>query len=320
MKKNNAPIQSSYPAQIDPNVVAIVVTYNRKLLLQQCLRNLLDQTQPCDIAIVDNASSDGTQAMLKASSLLDHPRIHYLRIEENKGGAGGFQRGLSFAMSKKWQWFWLMDDDALPDSDALKNLLKYATNSQNVYGSVAFDQNNGCGQTTLSWPAQLLRNGELINQIASLSEVEAVYSIPFLGFFVHRGLIEEIGLPDGDFFINADDLEYSLRARNYGAKLLLVKSSRIQHPIAKIITFQFGKFRLVYRVLPTWKMYYEVRNKITIGKRYFGWQVWTKTIPGLILRAALSLLVENRRRQVLMMYGLGMRDGITGRMGQRILP
>ena len=320
MKKNNAPIQSSDPAQFDPNVVAIVVTYNRKLLLQQCLRNLLGQTQPCDIAIVDNASSDGTLSMLKASGLLDHPRIHYLRIEENKGGAGGFQRGVSFAMSRNWRWFWLMDDDALPDSDALENLFKYATNSQNVYGSVALDRNNGGGQTSMSWPVQLLRNGEHINQIANLSDVETVYYIPFLGFFIHRSLIKRIGLPDGDFFINADDLEYSLRARNNNAKLLLIKSSRIQHPIAKIITFQFGKYKLVYRVLPTWKMYYEVRNKIAIGKRYFGWQVWTKTIPGLILRATLSLLVESRRRQALLMYGLGMRDGITGRMGRRLLP
>ena len=320
MNKNNTPILLSDPDQIDQKVVAIVVTYNRKHFLQQCLRTLLDQTQPCDIVIVDNASSDGTQSMLKASCFLDHPRIHYLRIEENIGGAGGFQRGLFFAMSKKWWWFWLMDDDALPDSNALENLLKYATNSQNVYGSVAFDQNNGCGQTTLSWPVLLLRNGERTTQIASLSDVEAVDSIPFLGFFIHRNLIERIGLPDADFFINSDDLEYSLRAQNFGAKLLLIKSSRIQHPIAKIITFQFGKFRLVYRVLPTWKMYYEVRNKITIGKRYFGWQVWTKTIPGLILRAALSLLVEGRRYQVLMMYGLGMRDGITGRVGKRVLP
>ena len=320
MKPVKAPARPSEPVRLSPSTVAIVVTYNRKLLLQKCLRSLLGQTQPCDVVIVDNASSDGTHDMLHASGMLDHSRIHYLRIDENKGGAGGFQRGLSFAMSQKWQWFWLMDDDALPEKDALENLFKYATNPQNVYGSVAFEQSNNCGKTNLSWPVLLLRNGERINQIANLSDVEAVDSIPFLGFFLHRGLIERIGLPDGDFFINADDLEYSLRAQNGGAKLLLVKASRIQHPIAKIITLQFGNFSLVYRVLPTWKMYYEVRNKITIGKRYFGWQLWTKTIPGLFLRAALSLIIESRRRQVLMMYGLGIRDGITGRLGKRVMP
>jgi hypothetical protein len=48
--------------------------------------------------------------------------------------------------------------------------------------------------------------------------------------------------------------------------------------------------------------------------------LWTKTIPGLFLRAALSLIIESRRRQVLMMYGLGMKDGIIGRMGKRVLP
>ena len=44
-------------------VAAVVVTYNRKELLAQCIEALLGQQNAvCDILIVDNASTDGTGA------------------------------------------------------------------------------------------------------------------------------------------------------------------------------------------------------------------------------------------------------------------
>ena len=41
-------------------VAAVVVTYNRLELLQQCVEALRNQSTTCDILIVDNASTDGT--------------------------------------------------------------------------------------------------------------------------------------------------------------------------------------------------------------------------------------------------------------------
>ena len=42
------------------DTAAIVVTYNRKKLLRECIRNLQMQTQKVDIVIIDNMSTDGT--------------------------------------------------------------------------------------------------------------------------------------------------------------------------------------------------------------------------------------------------------------------
>ena len=41
-------------------VLAVVVTYNRCKLLRRCLSSLEAQTAPCDILVVDNASTDET--------------------------------------------------------------------------------------------------------------------------------------------------------------------------------------------------------------------------------------------------------------------
>ena len=68
-------------------VAAVVVTYNRLELLKECLEKLLSQTSPCDVLIVDNASSDGTETYIK-NTYADNTRIHYRNTGANIGGAG----------------------------------------------------------------------------------------------------------------------------------------------------------------------------------------------------------------------------------------
>ena len=93
------------------NTIAVVVTYNRKELLEKCLNCLLNQKDAsCDVLIVDNASTDGTQDMLKGQFML--PNIYYRNTGENLGGAGGFQYGVREAMRLGYEYLWLMDDDS----------------------------------------------------------------------------------------------------------------------------------------------------------------------------------------------------------------
>ena len=59
-------------------VVAIVVTYNRKTLLPECLEGLLNQTAEIEkIIIIDNASTDGTREAIQAL-IPDHPNLRYI--------------------------------------------------------------------------------------------------------------------------------------------------------------------------------------------------------------------------------------------------
>jgi len=83
-------------------VCAVVVTYNRKDLLVECLEALRRQTGPLDaIYIIDNASTDGTPELLRSrgyrdGAVIENPLdgseiiIRYVRLPVNTGGAGGF--------------------------------------------------------------------------------------------------------------------------------------------------------------------------------------------------------------------------------------
>lgn len=270
----------SFKAKIRP-AVAIVVTYNRKHSLVDVIDALLKQSVACDIIIVDNASNDGTRDTLSALGVLDRQPVHYICLDENIGGSGGFSHGLKYAMGGDWNWFWLMDDDAIPEPGTLENLIKYADDHDSVYGSVAI--NLVGGKKKLCWPAITNKNGrkQFVEYVDLLGEVEEVDMIPFLGLYIHRNLVERVGYPDSGFFICADDKEYCERIKKQNARLLLVKSSIINHPLAQVVVHNFGLFQAAYRSLPPWKTYYDVRNKILIANKYFRYRLWTQTLPGI---------------------------------------
>jgi rhamnopyranosyl-N-acetylglucosaminyl-diphospho-decaprenol beta-1,3/1,4-galactofuranosyltransferase len=110
----------SAPRRTDGSVCAIVVTRNRRELLAQCLRSLSEQQRPVQqVVVVDNASEDGTEEMVRR----EFPDVHLLRSEENIGGAGGFHRGLAWAHEQGHEWLWVMDDDTFPQPETLQALL-----------------------------------------------------------------------------------------------------------------------------------------------------------------------------------------------------
>lgn len=108
--------------EIKNRVAAVVVTYNRAEMLRQCLMSLQKQTMPCDILVVDNASTDDTQALVQRAAQHD-ASIFYRNTGENLGGAGGFNFGMRWAVEAGYAFVWVMDDDCFPEPVALEKLL-----------------------------------------------------------------------------------------------------------------------------------------------------------------------------------------------------
>jgi glycosyltransferase involved in cell wall biosynthesis len=89
------------------DLISIVVpTRNRAALLAQVLRSARGQTWPDkEIIVVDEASSDGTQAMLR-----DVPDVRVIRHDRARGPAAARNAGVAAARGD-WVFFW--DDDDL---------------------------------------------------------------------------------------------------------------------------------------------------------------------------------------------------------------
>ena len=298
-------------------VCAVVVTHNRPKLLQRCLDALAAQSARCDVVVVDNASAEETRRLLDAWSEADPAHRLALRSDVNIGGAGGFSLGVKTALERlSVQRLWLMDDDAFAPPHALQSLLDAVDTDDCGYSSVAVGSGEG-ERSNLVWHASLQGSGGARTRLEDLGQIDEVSSLPFLGFLVSRPIVERIGPPDESFFLCADDVEYSARIRKNGGRLLLVRDSVIFHPLPKRRQIAiFGK-RIDFRYQSVMKSYYEVRNKIRVARRYWPLELWSKTVPGLVIRLVLSLALEAERRARVGAFLLGCWDGFRDVGGRR---
>lgn len=296
-----------------PNVTAIIVTYNRKTLLLRCLAAIVNQTRrPDRIIIVDNASTDGTCELLKSDGWLQCQNFELLSLDDNTGGAGGFAEGLKHAVETGTEWAWMMDDDAVPHREALENLLNRKLNKGNIYASTAVS----CSK--LSWP--MVPEGQPDSCIFLVSQVPdelIVELVPFIGVLVSKELVDQIGVPDKDFFLVADDVEYSLRARELGAKIILVGTSKITHPASEWYNISLIYRQLHVLKLSPWKRYYEIRNRFLLHKYHLRRRLGFQNYVGWLLRLIATLLHEKDRYGQLRAYVGGMIDGSLERKGRR---
>lgn len=207
------------------DVWAVVVTFNRRALLEQCLAALDAQTRPPDrILVVDNASTDGTVAWLAARG-----GVEVLALPENAGGAGGFHAGMRVATDAGAGWLWLMDDDTVARADALERLLAVEDPGALLRASVA------------EWSDGRLHPmnvpGLERDSVAPLVEAAGRRLLPlrtatFVSLLVAREAVERFGLPRAEFFLWSDDLEYTARVTRGGGRAVLVTESVVEHRTA----------------------------------------------------------------------------------------
>ena len=190
-------------------IAAVVVTYNRLPLLQKCIEKLEGQTKPCDIFVVDNASTDGTAVWL-AERQSENTRLRARNTGENLGGAGGFNYGMRWAVEAGYDYLWLMDDDCLPEPDALEKLLEADALLGGDYGwlsSVAlWTDGTECRMNRQKLKKSFYEYSPLMKY--GLVQAEQA---TFVSLFLRAETMRRVGLPIKDFFIWGDDIEYTRR-------------------------------------------------------------------------------------------------------------
>lgn len=216
----------------DKTICAVVVTYNRKELLLNCLQALHAQTYPLShIVVINNASTDGTVAFLRSQGWLDNDKFTLVTLENNQGGAGGFYAGIEFAYQHKFDYIWLMDDDGLPDKYCLAELMPYASEGAYIGPLVLNNENPKELTFTLRLPnsKKVLANLADVEKTAKDNVIPDIV-MPFNGILFSKNMVEKIGLPKSSYFIWGDDMEYTWRAKKAGVKIFTVTRSKFYHP------------------------------------------------------------------------------------------
>lgn len=281
-------------------VSAVVVTYNRVEMLKEVICALLSSKARLNhVIVIDNNSDKATQDFLLSMG----SSIEYVRLTENLGGAGGFNRGIRYFMEHtEDDAVWLMDDDTVPDESTLSSLIDFA-DTIGSYGFLASDVR------WIDGSRALMNNLTLKNGLGKVPE-DATQSVKvanatFVSLLMSRDIIQKIGLPITEFFIWGDDIEYTERAERIAPGYFVPKAN-VVHKMSKnvgtnIVTDDEER-------IP--RYYFAYRNKMYYGRKR-GWIGHLKSNLRIIADAFQILITPNvsRRRERLSSLIRGVIDG-----------
>lgn len=246
-------------------VIIATVTYNSSHFLRRLVEHAAKQTHKVDkIVAVDNASYE--EHVLKNKELMEeYPFLEIVRMEDNLGGAGGFEQGIRyiFAQNYEFDWIWIMDDDAFPREDCLEKLLEYKGLPEvGALTPMIFGVELGKYQIYhhKKESRYLDKDIWIANSIDDLQDVTKIETNAFVGPLVKKEVFDNVGYPDGGLFIYGDDTEFMYRvSRKYS--VYLIKNAVINH---RDVIEKPG----VVNPKAFWKEYYKYRNRFLFVQKY----------------------------------------------------
>ncbi len=138
-----------------------------------------------------------------------------------------------------------------------------------------------------------------------------------MGLLISKETVRKIGLPDGSYFIAADDVEYCLRAQKNGSDIIVAGNSRINHPKCSHYTQKILFTEVGCLELSPWKRYYDTRNRLLNARKYLGIKWIFLTLPGSFARHLGAILREPHKIAQTYAFFAGLIDGIFGIKGKR---
>lgn len=289
-------------------ISALVLTYNRKELLSQCLKAILAQVEPPDeIIVLDNGCTDGTCEYLQESGFLEHDGMVLYRRPENTGPAAGADTLFRLATERGSDWVWYMDDDVIADAYALKELKSAYSENFAHPEEVGFLKSvvvsadgspNGVPQLDLR-----AAPGQAASWAARLgSGLVKVRGATFVSIFVPRSTLMRIGNIYPGFRFYGEDTEFTLRTTEV-LPAYLVGRSKVTH-----LSPEVGRFRSLVKKDPKsidMERYY-YRNNLYFRWYYYSFGRTVLYVCRCLYEALLALGAESYpvRRMAAIMRGL----------------
>jgi len=261
----------------------IIVNYNGRHYLENCLSSLLQDGRDHEIILVDNASTDGSAGYVEQV----FPMIKVLRNEINQGFGGGNNVG---ARSARGEVLAFLNPDVVVEPGWLEALVKVldVNPSAGLVTSrimLLCDRGrvNTCGNdihlSGLTLCRGMRMDPETFNELAEVGAVSGA------AFAIRRDLFKELGGFDEAFFLYMEDTDLSWRARLAGYQCLYVPSSVVYHDY----TLRFGPR----------KTFYQERNRYLMLLKSLQWRTLLVLAPALLLAEVVTwgfALLRDRQR------------------------
>jgi hypothetical protein len=274
---------SQNSAAASPLVWIIIVNWNGNADTLACLASLRKSNyQPRHILVVDNASSDGSVAAIRAL----FPEVEVLANEKNERFAHANNQGMQRALTTGADFVLLLNNDTEVAPDFLGHLVS-AANSRREVGMVApkiYYHHDPqliwfAGGRINLWTGRIFHRG-LRQYDHGQQSADAPAAVDFLtgcAILAKRECLEKIGLLDECYYMYAEDADWCWRARRAGFACLYQPAAKIWH---KVGASAGGSF----------KVYHKVRGNFIFFRRYAKWYQWPTIVLGVSVGAVVEII------------------------------
>ena len=224
------------------DVSIIIVNWNTKHLLQECLTSIYEQAGHVnyEIVVVDNASTDGSAAMVKVK----FPKVVLIENHENRGFAAANNQGMAIA---KGRYVLLLNSDTLVLDQAITKTVSFADGNPKaaVVGCRVLNPDRTLQPTCFMFPSvpnMLLSSSYLYKLFPrsklfgrermtwwSRNDIREVDVVTGCFMLVRRQAIEDVGMMDERFFMYGEETDWCYRFRQAGWKILFTPNPEVVH-------------------------------------------------------------------------------------------
>lgn len=196
--------------------------------IHRCLTNLRESSQPTDVFIVDNCSTDGTREYIPSH----FPEALWCPQDKNLGFGQGNNIGLRYAIDHAYDYVLLLNQDAYLAADALEKMLA-VSDGKSVMSPLHL---NGTGEKLdpmfkVSMKMSCDVN-DMMDDLLLKGKAEKCYQSAEIGaacWFMPLSVIKKIGGFNPLFFHYSEDNNYYHRLTFHGVKMIVVPESRVCH-------------------------------------------------------------------------------------------
>ncbi|MBF8280890.1 MAG: hypothetical protein HW383_663 [Candidatus Magasanikbacteria bacterium] len=228
-----------------PRVAIIYLSFHSEPYIEDVANALAVEKYPKDaleFVIVDNphpqygSSVPYLQANILPRSGKDLPKVTILPQNENTGFAGGNNKGVEYALANNFDYVFFLNNDAYPGPNTFAPLVTAMEADQKIAIAQSFIRLhpnrhliNTSGNCIHFLGFGYCRDYRVPVEQTNYSNVIDVPYASGAAFMVRASFIREYGAWDQDFFLYHEDMEWSLRAKVLGYRVVMVRASEVFH-------------------------------------------------------------------------------------------
>ncbi|MFP4227872.1 MAG: glycosyltransferase family 2 protein [Salinivenus sp.] len=262
-----------------PRVSVIIVSWNARSLLQECLPSVMATDYPnFEVILADNASTDGSAAWVAR----EHPAVKIVRHPENWLFARGNNAALPHATGS---YVVLLNNDVEVPPDWLGPLVDVMESDAGVgavqpkllqYDSRARFEYAGAAGGFLDRVGYPFTRGRLFDTMEAdqgqYDEARDIFWATGAALLLRRSALDEVGLLDDTFEMHMEEIDLCWRLWRHGYRVRVEPSSAVYHIGGASLPQSSPR-----------KTYYNFRNSLLMLYKNLPPALWRKTLPARVL-------------------------------------